>query len=220
MSSKKPCILIADDNVDLGKILSDRLAYQGYETIVATDGQEALTLAAVHPLALALVDVWMPGPSGMQLVTQLKELQPNLEVIIITAYGSIEDAAEAVRQGAFHYLTKPFKVKLLQATVEEALAARRARARIQVGEWTVDLLEERVSSIGSPVTLTSLEERLLICLARWRGQVVGYGELWRKGWGYDSRPDRVLIQRSISRLREKLGKEWIVTIRGRGYCLR
>lgn len=112
-----PRVLIADDEADARRMLFDWLTYQGYEVVVAAGGEEALALAAKQPLDLALVDMVMPGPSGMALAERLKELWPEMEVIIVTAFGSILDAAEAVRRGAFHYLPKPPNLKRLQAVV-------------------------------------------------------------------------------------------------------
>ncbi len=75
-------------------LYSDALAYYGYEPLVASDGEQALAVATVHPVEIACVDLVMPGPSGLELVHQLKELQPQMEAILITAFGSTELAVE------------------------------------------------------------------------------------------------------------------------------
>lgn len=100
------------------------------------------------------------------------------------------------------------------------MEAQRARTQVQVGEWIVDLREGCVIPRGETVPLTALEERLLVCVARCRGQVVSYKDVWHTVWGYDGPPDRMVIQKAASRLRERLGEEWIVAVRGRGYRLR
>jgi two-component system response regulator DesR len=123
----RPCILLADDEVDLRVILADYLGHHGYEVAVAADGREALALAAARRPDLALVDVRMPGPSGMDLAARLKALHPDLPVVIVTAYGSIEDAAEAIRSGVFHYLPKPVQPGQVLAVVEEALGESKAQ---------------------------------------------------------------------------------------------
>jgi len=179
---------------------------------VMVDGVDVSTLRGD-----ALVDVRMPGPSGMALTERLKELWPEMEIIIITAYGSITNAASAVRRGAFHYLPKPLSPQQVQAVVEEALEAQRARVR--VGEWVVDLREGHVTSKGKLAPLTTLEERLLVCLARRGDRVVSYEDLWCQVWSYDGPPDKGAIHKVASRLREKVGQEWIVAVRGRGYRL-
>ncbi len=101
MPERQPRVLIADDNVDTRYILSGFLARRGYETITACNGEEALALAARLPLDLALVDVVMLGPSGVELAARLKDLQPRIEVVLITAYGSLEQAVEAMHRGVF-----------------------------------------------------------------------------------------------------------------------
>jgi DNA-binding NarL/FixJ family response regulator len=134
MSGGPPRILIVDDEFDMRKILTDCLQHQGYETFTACNGQEALALATAHPLDLALIDVWMPPPAGMALAAQLQALQPHVKVIIITAHGSIEQATEALRGGAFHYLEKPLRMRRLVETVKEALATGQAEGQGQVDE--------------------------------------------------------------------------------------
>jgi len=106
------------------------------------------------------------------------------------------------------------------ATVEEALVVQQSWAQDQVEEWVINLREGHVSLVGKLLKLTALEERLLACLVRRRGQVVSYDELWREGWGYDGSLDKGVIQRAMSRLRKKMGHGWIVCVRGRGYRLR
>jgi DNA-binding response OmpR family regulator len=150
---------------------------------VAADGHAALDQAAAHPLDVALVDVRMPGPSGITLAEQLKK-QHLMEVIIMTAYGSIAHAAEAMQRGVFFYLTKPIKLALLRTKLKQALLACRARYRVQVGELAVDLRDGQATLGGQPLSLTGLESRLLICLASRRGRLVTHEILCREVWGF------------------------------------
>jgi len=219
MPNRKPRVLIADDDMNTRIMFSDYLTHEGYETIVAADGAEALALAAVQPPDIALVDVRMPGPSGMALVAQLKERQPDLEAIIITAYGSAELAVEVMFQGAFYYLDKPLEMSRLLEKVEKAWAAQQARVQVRVGELVVDLRESHATLRGEPVKPTPLESRLLLCLARRRGRVVSHETLWRKGWGHKTPPDENTIWMAMSRLRRKIGAEYIGCVKGRGYLL-
>jgi DNA-binding NarL/FixJ family response regulator len=117
---------VADDDPGVRRVLSDCLKSRGYEPLAAADGEQALSLAAAHSLHLALIDVRMPGPSGMTLAARLREMHPGLDVIIITAYGTVQGAVEAMRAGAFDYLEKPLRPKQVLAVVKEALAARRS----------------------------------------------------------------------------------------------
>jgi len=153
---RQPRILIADDDVDTRDILSGFLAHQGYETIVASDGEETLALAARLPLDLALLDVVMPGLSGVELAARLKDLQPQIEVILITAYGSLEQAVEAMRQGVFYYLAKPLKLRRVLAVVEKAWAEQQARAQALAEETGISAVLR---------SLTGREREVLALLA-------------------------------------------------------
>lgn len=148
-SDRKLRILIADDDFDTQKILSDFLAHHGFEPIVAIHGKHALKLADSFTPDLALVDVRMPGPSGMSLAAQLKELQPDMEVIIITAYGTVEAAAEAIRQGVYHYLAKPLNMPRLLSTVNEALGNE--QVAVESGEYEVGGEGLAGVSTGAPI---------------------------------------------------------------------
>jgi FixJ family two-component response regulator len=128
-SGCQPHVLIADDDQGMRVMLSDWLMSHGYKPIVAQDGGETLALAVSQLPDLALVDVRMPGPSGVTLAERLKDLHPEIEVII-TAYGSVEEAAEAVRRGVFHYLAKPLNLERVLAVVKEAWDTRQARVQV------------------------------------------------------------------------------------------
>jgi DNA-binding NarL/FixJ family response regulator len=160
MPEHQPRILIADDNVDTRYILSDFLARQGYETITASSGEKALALAARLPLDLALLDVVMPGPLGIELAARLKGLQPQIEVILITAYGSLEQAVEAMRQGIFYYLAKPLELRQVLAVVEKAWVKQQARAQV--------LAEETPEMLGALRGLSCREREVLALLAEGR----------------------------------------------------
>ncbi len=119
------CILIADDDPDVRRIFGDYLRHAGYSVQTAADGDRALELAAQSPPDVALIDVMMPGPSGMVLAARLMELYPNLIVIIITAYSSINLAIEVIQKGAYGYLVKPVRPRQLLDRIQEALRATR-----------------------------------------------------------------------------------------------
>jgi len=119
-------VLVADDNPDVRAMLETRLRHAGHEVLLARDGTEALTLAGRQPIDVALVDVRMPGPGGATLARHLKERCPTVEVIVITAYGSMETAVDAMRDGVFYYLAKPLDMtRVLELVAEAGAAARR-----------------------------------------------------------------------------------------------
>ncbi len=113
-------ILIADDDADTRTILTTTLAQWGQPSHALPDGDAALAFAAEHPLDLALLDVMMPGPSGMALAESLWRRMPWLLVVLITAYGDTLLAVEAMHHGAFYYLDKPFKRAELREVLDRA----------------------------------------------------------------------------------------------------
>lgn len=182
-----------------------------------------MKLAAAHWPDLALVDVWMPSPSGMELVDRLKTLDPDLEAIIITAYGSIGAAVEAMHGGAFYYLTKPFSLRQVSEIVNRALVARDARIQARECDLEIDLTRQSVIRRGQPVRLSELEFELLACLVQQRGRLMTYQALLEQVWGYPPGAcDLALVRNAVKRLRQKLGDEatdpgYIVNVRGQGY---
>jgi two-component system response regulator HydG len=129
-------LLIAEDDADLRDLLQDDLEDAGYETLVAVDSRAALTHIERprETIDLLITDVMMPGHSGVELLAAMREKRPEAPVIVITAFGSVEQAVEMVRAGAFHYLTKPFDTDELLRTVDQALeqsAPQREQARLR-----------------------------------------------------------------------------------------
>jgi len=123
-------VLIADDDIDIRTILTDYLTHCDYEVWAASDGEQALALAEAHSVDVALLDVVMPGPSGVELIPQLQSLQPGIVVILLTAYGTVPEAVEAMRLGAFDYLEKQMQPKQMRAVMERAWAARQAQVQV------------------------------------------------------------------------------------------
>jgi two-component system, response regulator RegA len=102
-----PSILLVDDDDRLRERLGKAFAARGHQVHVAVDHASAMEVAAAHPLDRAVVDLRMPGPHGLQVVQDLKQRQPAIVILVLTGYGSIATAVEAIRLGAHDYLTKP-----------------------------------------------------------------------------------------------------------------
>jgi two-component system NtrC family response regulator len=114
-------ILIVDDEKNYLLVLEALLGPQGYEIITVNNAHDALRSAREADLDLVITDVKMPGMSGMELLEECKKIKPELPVIIMTAYGSIEMAVEAMKKNAYDYITKPFQNEQLKLTVKKAL---------------------------------------------------------------------------------------------------
>jgi DNA-binding NtrC family response regulator len=125
-----PCrILVVDDEVNLRAVLKGLLVREGYSVEEASDGASGLALARAKGFAAVISDLRMPGLDGMELLSSLKSEQPELPVILLTAHGDVSRAVEAMRRGAFDFLTKPFDAAELAAVVEKAAATRLLRRR-------------------------------------------------------------------------------------------
>jgi signal transduction histidine kinase len=114
-------IVVADDEPDILLALSERLKWLGHEVFTACDGQAALSSVASHSPDLVLLDVGMPRLSGMEALTRIRRGWPNLPVVIVTAYSSIQLAVDAMREGAIDFVTKPFEHGQVDAVVTKAL---------------------------------------------------------------------------------------------------
>ncbi|MBP1773904.1 MAG: two component transcriptional regulator, Fis family [Holophagaceae bacterium] len=110
MADPRPSLLLVDDDVIYRERLGKALAARGYDVRTAANASEALALAQADSPELAVLDLRMPGESGLELLRRLRALDPTTRVLMLTGYGSIATALEAVRLGAVHYLTKPVDV--------------------------------------------------------------------------------------------------------------
>ena len=122
---KKPLILLIDDDDSLRRVIEFSLVEAGYRVQPATSGEEGIGLFGKGSFDAVITDITMPGMSGMDVLAKLHEQDPALPVVMITAYGTIESAVQAMKQGAFDYITKPFNRDELKLTLAKALRIRR-----------------------------------------------------------------------------------------------
>ena len=125
----KGTILVVDDEEIMREILETLLTREGYEVRLASSGEEGLELARALPFDAAIVDIMMPGMDGIATLDELKRIDEDLAVIIITAYASVESAISAMKSGAFDYITKPFKNDEVLVVVRNAHGAAPAGPR-------------------------------------------------------------------------------------------
>jgi DNA-binding NtrC family response regulator len=143
MASEK--ILIVDDEEGMRRLLGRVLAREGYETVVVASGAEALQQVAADQFDLVITDIVMPGMGGLELLREVKAYDPALPIIVITAYGTVESAVQALRAGAYDYITKPFETDEIKLTVAKALERERLLAE---NRYLHQELEERYSFSG------------------------------------------------------------------------
>ena len=123
-------ILVVDDEEQMRDLLAKVLERKGYEVSVCGDGAEALALLEREPADLVITDVRMPGLNGMEALRAIKELNHEIVVLIMTAFGSIDQAVQAVKEGAYDYINKPFKIDEILLTIEKALEERHLRHEV------------------------------------------------------------------------------------------
>ena len=128
MLPEKKQVLIVDDEPNLRKILSAQLSRDGYEVMTAEDGEQGLALLKEHHIDLVITDLKMPKVDGMTLLKRALELEPELPIVLITAHGTIDTAVEALKSGAFDFVTKPFDKDEVRQIVAKALKTRDLRA--------------------------------------------------------------------------------------------
>ncbi|PLX80768.1 MAG: DNA-binding response regulator [Desulfuromonas sp.] len=143
MASEK--ILIVDDEEGMRKLLGRILVKNGYDTVSAPSAEEALRLVEADQFDLVITDIKMPGMDGLQLLQELKAFNPGLPIIVITAYGTVESAVQALRAGAYDYITKPFENDEIRLTVAKTFERERLLAE---NRYLHDELEGRYSFSG------------------------------------------------------------------------
>ena len=215
--------LVVEDEAALREALVERLRAEGYAVDAAADGEEGLYYGREYPIDVAIVDLGLPGLSGMELIRRLREEGRDFPVLILTARGRWQDKVEGLEAGADDYLVKPFEMAELLARLRALLRRTGGWADpvFRAGPVTLDTGRQEVRVDGRPVTLTAYEYRVLHYLMLHAGRVVSKTELTEHLYDQDHDRDSNVIEVFIRRLRQKLDPEGalqpIETVRGRGY---
>lgn len=232
MSAKRRRILIVEDDRTLRQALTFNLEREGYAVRSAVDGQQALDWARNDQFDLMLLDVMLPGMSGIEVLRLLRSEGCATPVIILSAKGDEIDRVVGLKVGADDYVAKPFSRPELLARIEAVLRRERrggARAdapaaedRIEVGALTVDRTRREASFDGRPLQLTLKEFDLLAHLAAHPGRIFTRDQLLARVWGLDYEGDDRTVDVHVSWLRGKLrdrdGHNYFRTVRGVGYA--
>lgn len=121
----KPTILIVDDEKEICELFQDVLTQEGYKVFTATNGVEAISLGKQNRLDLALLDIKMPGMDGIETFQELRKFKKDLEVIVLTGHGTLNTAKEAMKLGAYDFLTKPVDLGLVKNIIHQALERKK-----------------------------------------------------------------------------------------------
>jgi two-component system alkaline phosphatase synthesis response regulator PhoP len=225
-------LLVVEDDATLRQALRFNLAREGYEVGVATNGPEALEAVRGRRPDLVLLDVMLPGMSGVEVLRVMRQEGIDTPVIIVSAKTEELDRVVGLKVGADDYVTKPFSRPELLARIEAVL--RRGRRAAEASERAprdgvlvfdglrIDPARREVTLAGEPLRLTTKEFDLLAHLAAAPGRIFTRDQLLSGIWGYDYEGDSRTVDVHLSWLRTKLrghgGHNWFRTVRGVGYA--
>jgi two-component system copper resistance phosphate regulon response regulator CusR len=220
-------ILVVEDEKKVAKALQQGLEHEKYKVTVSYTGEEGFFLAATQTFDLILLDLMLPGRSGIEILKSLREKRCQTPVLILTARDTVGDRVDGLDAGADDYLVKPFAFPELLARVRAL--TRRGRTdevlRIRIADLDIDRVTRHVTRAGDEIQLTGKEFELLEYLALNHGQTVTREMLARDVWQVEQRatPLDNVIDVHITRLRSKMDapfeKRLLWTLRGVGFVL-
>jgi two-component system KDP operon response regulator KdpE len=221
-------VLLVEDDHTIRSVLQDALQTDGHRVTTAADGDEATAVLRGSTFDLLILDVMLPGPSGLEILQALRRADQDTPVLLLTARSSEGDKVLGLELGADDYVTKPFNHLELMARVRAVLRrhdmpAPASRApSFRSGDLEVDFARQEARLRGEHLDLTPIEYKLLYHLVRNAGHVLQHGTLLAKVWGREYVDEVDYLRVYVRRLREKLGDHseeprYIRTERGLGY---
>ncbi|MHB8234020.1 MAG: response regulator transcription factor [Solirubrobacteraceae bacterium] len=218
-------VLLIEDEPGIVDFVKRGLQAAGFLVEVALDGVVGEQLALGGGFDAVVLDLMLPGRSGMEILATLERAKPTLPVVVLTARGELEDRIAGLDAGAVDYLVKPFSVAELVARIRVNLRviSQASGTTLRAEGIEVDLLTRRVHRHARAVTLSSTEFELLAYLLRHHGQVMAREQILSAVWGYEHDPATNVVDVYIGYLRRKLGTPGdpapIFTVRSVGYRL-
>lgn len=219
-------VLVIDDEPAIVRFLVRALEASGYSVLAANDGAEGLRLAAEYRPDLVVLDLVMPGLSGIAVLAAMTAQDPACKIVVVSAQDDVEGKVRCLDAGAADFVAKPFAVSELLARVRLRLRAAPApsdvvsETELHRGSLRLDLRTRRLSNAIREVDLSQREFALVQHLMRRAGAVCTRAELLSEVWGYAFDPGSNVVDVTIARLRGKLRDLNIETIRNVGYVLR
>ena len=222
-------LFLVEDDRTLRVALTDAFAGEGHEVVAAADGHEARALLRERRFDLVVLDVMLPGPSGLELLRELRARDTDTPVLLLTARGEEGDKVLGLELGADDYVTKPFSLRELLARVKAMLRRRQqgdsaAVLQFTLGDAHVDLAAFTVTRGGNAVTLSPKEAAMLALLRRHAGRAVSRGLFLNEVWGGDQFVGDRTIDTHMLNLRNKVEADskqprFLLTVHGVGYRL-
>ena len=227
-------ILLVEDEEKMARMVELELLHEGYQVTKTFDGVAGLAQAESGGFDLVLLDIMLPGLSGMEVLRRLRR-NSDVPVILLTARDAVMDKVSGLDTGADDYITKPFAIEELLARIRASLRKAAGESRKEVrpsgqiftaadGALTLDVDRHEVKVRGEPVELTLREFSLLQYLLENKGRVLNRDALLEQVWGYDYAGETnavdVYVRFLRSKLDERFGLKLIHTVRGIGYQIR
>lgn len=216
-------ILIVDDEPDIIQLIKRYAEREGYETVSADDGSQAIELCKNNDFDIIVMDVMMPDTDGFTACKKIREFK-DIPVLMLSARGTEYDKLFGFEVGVDDYVTKPFSPKELMARIKVIISRHTVQkpeenSRIKVGGIEIDTLGHNVYIDGEKTDLTAKEYAILLYLTENKGIVLTRDKILNAVWGYDYFGDDRTVDWQIKLLRNKLGKyrDVVHTIRGVGY---
>jgi len=225
LTSMNARLLIVEDEAALITTLRDRLRKEGYEVFVAKDGNAGLEAALKDGFDLVILDVMLPGRSGLSVCQKLRSSGSKVPILMLTARRQTVDKVAGLRTGADDYLTKPFQMAELLARVDALMrrsAHSTAKDQYRFDDFTVDFRKAELRRDGRVIPMSAKEFQLLRYFIEHADATISREELLREVWGYDVVPSSRTVDVHVAGLRQKLEKdprnpELISTAVGLGY---
>jgi two-component system, OmpR family, response regulator len=212
-----PHVLLIEDDARIREIVERGLGSRGFVVTSAEDGPTGLELARKLDVDVVLLDLMLPGLSGLEVLEGIRLAKPRLPVVALTALDDTRSKVAGLDAGADDYLTKPFSLEELAARVRARLRSREDAGALKAGPLTVDPVAHRAVLNGREVPLSARELALLAAFIRHTGQVLSRSQLLDMVWDLNFDPGSNVVEVYVAALRRKLGAEWIDTVRGMGY---
>ena len=216
-------ILLIEDELGIADFVEKALRAAGHQVDACTDGRDGERHALSTDVDLVILDRMLPGREGVEVLSGIRAVKPELPVIMLTALDGVDDKVRALDAGATDYVTKPFSVDELLARVRAHLRKpTQTAATVLTGAGIeVDLLSRDVHRDGHPIRLSAKEFELLVHFMRHPNQVLSREQLLSGVWGYDFDPQTNVVEVYVGYLRKKLSlpdqPAPIKTIRSAGY---
>ena len=221
-------VLVVDDEAVLAEMVSMALRYEGWNIATAGDGSSAIAAARAQRPDVVVLDVMLPDMSGLDVLHKLREENPQLPVLLLTAKDAVEDRIAGLTAGGDDYVTKPFSIEEVVLRLRALLRRTGVTtvdsgAQLVVGDLVLDEDSHEVTRAGEPISLTSTEFELLRFMMRNSKRVLSKAQILDRVWSYDFGGRSNIVELYISYLRKKIdnGREPMIhTLRGAGYVLK